>query len=816
MRRPLTIFALTYAAGVIAAEYLRLPLSALFISSFVLLGVSLAVNRIRTHALFALLFLVGWTNAAWHSAILSPHDLRLHFSKRPELATIRGTLLETPRSKALDENTEESVSRSLARVRTSAFRKKHNWEPSFGEILVSTSGPIDTRFRKGEEVEISGVLQPPPKPIAEGLFDYRNFLRRQEIYFQLTARDGEDWQRVSTEARSMAFSDRFIKWSQRSLKRGLPEEDESLHLIYAMSLGWKSALDTETSQRFMKSGTMHIFAISGLHIALIAGILLTLLRVARVPRHWSGLVVIPLLWFYTMATGWQPSAVRSSIMMSVVILGWSLKRPGDLLNSLGTAALIILLWQPQQLFQASFQLSFFVVLSIALLMPPFEGLRQRVLKHDPFLPPELRPKWQRWLDLPIRFVTVTLITSAAAWLGSLPFAANYFHLFTPVSLLANLFVVPLAGFALMSTIGSLITAVLIPPLTEYFNHSAWFFMRSMVWVSDHSAVLPAAYLNVRSPSLLEFIAYYGFVFSIFTGWIFKTKHKRWALPALGVVSLLWVMTMLREAQTWKITVMPLGGGDSIVIDAPGRKNDLIIDCGDARTADYVVKPFLQAQGFNRLSNLLLTHGDVRHTGGATNIISGFGVDHVFTSPVSFRSSPYRTLLKQLDETPDLRSEVAEGDSVVGWNVLYPRKGDKFSQADDGPLALKRSVHGVTFLFLSDLARTGQSLIMERHPELKADVVVSGLPRDGEPLHGSLLECLKPKLIIITDVELPATDRASAQLRKRLENCGVPVLFTRDSGAVTFELKQKEAGIRIMNGDGIDPGLLQKIRNSLSH
>src|SRR5690606_36925475 len=134
--------------------------------------------------------------------------------------------------------------------------------------------------------------------------------------------------------------ERFVLWAQESLKQGLPGEDDSLHLIYAMTLGWKSALDTETSQRFMKSGTMHIFAISGLHIAMIAGILLALLRALRVQRHWSGFVVIPLLWFYTGATGWQPSAVRSSIMMTVVILGWSLKRPGDLLNSLGTAAVI--------------------------------------------------------------------------------------------------------------------------------------------------------------------------------------------------------------------------------------------------------------------------------------------------------------------------------------------------------------------------------------------------------------------------------------------------------------------------------------------
>src|SRR5215467_12567446 len=123
---------------------------------------------------------------------------------------------------------------------------------------------------------------------------------------------------------------------------------------------------------------MHIFAISGLHIALIAGILVSLLRLFQIARGLCGWLIIPAIWFYTAATGWQPSAIRSTI----IITGWALKRPSDLLNSLAAAAFIILLWDPQQLFGASFQLSFFVVLSIALLMPPLERLADHLLQSD--------------------------------------------------------------------------------------------------------------------------------------------------------------------------------------------------------------------------------------------------------------------------------------------------------------------------------------------------------------------------------------------------------------------------------------------------
>ncbi|MFN7141902.1 MAG: ComEC/Rec2 family competence protein, partial [Limisphaerales bacterium] len=367
MKRPLLLLAVAFATGIIVGDQVKIPLWTLFLAGLAGLVLAFSIKKVRPYSLWALVFITGWANTIAQTSILSPHDLRRHFSSEPVLATVRGIIVDSPRSKALEENTEETISRSQTRVEVHALKTKGDWQPAAGKVLVSTYGPLGTEFRTGGVVEINGILQLPPKPLAEGLFDYRNYLRRQGIYFQLTARDGHDWKLLSKPATNPAFSERFVAWAKRALKRGLPEEDEPLFLLYAMTLGWKSALDTETSQPFMRSGTMHVFAISGLHVAMIAAILLLLLRICRVPRSWAGAIVIPLLWFYAMATGWQPSAVRSSIMMSIVIFGWSLQRPVDLLNSLGLAALLILLWEPQQLFQASFQLSFIVVFSIALL-----------------------------------------------------------------------------------------------------------------------------------------------------------------------------------------------------------------------------------------------------------------------------------------------------------------------------------------------------------------------------------------------------------------------------------------------------------------
>ncbi len=516
MKRPLVGVTLVYAGGLLLAECFQPPLALLFAISLGLAAAALCLARARPWLIWPLLLFTGWTNLVWRTAPVSPHDLRLTQGETAQLVTVRGRLCETPAHRIYVRDEKETV-RSIAQVRVSHLQRRGaNWRAAFGEVLVITPAMLPEEFFAGQVVEVTGVLAPPPVPVAEGLFDYRAYLRRQGVYYQLNASATNDWRLLDARP-TPPLGDRFLRWARATLARGLPEEDEPLRLIWAMTLGWKPALTNEVYEPFMRSGTMHIFAISGLHIALIAGILAGLLRVFRVPRIWCGWGVIPLIWFYTAATGWQPSAIRSTVMMSIIIGGWALQRPSDLVNSLAAAAFIILLWDPQQIFGASFQLSFLVVLSIALLVPPLEAARDRLLRTDPLLPKDLLPRWRRWLETPLRWVTTSLAVSLAAWLGSLPLTAYYFHLLSPVTLLANLCIVPLSSLALAANLGSLLCGAWLPWATEWFNYSGWWWMRCMVKLSDWATLLPGAYWYVRGPSGLDMAAYYLVLIGVLVG-----------------------------------------------------------------------------------------------------------------------------------------------------------------------------------------------------------------------------------------------------------------------------------------------------------
>lgn len=798
MKHPLVAVVVCYAAGLLLAEYFQPPPAALLATAFIVLALALLLEKFRSVLIWPLLALAGWTNLAVQNAVLSPGDLRRLMGNEPAaLATVRGTLTETPSLK-IYERDGETTEHTLAEVRVSELQRDAGWQPATGTIMVTTPGALAGSYFAGQRVEISGILSLPPRPLAEGLFDYRTYLRRQGIYFQLKTAAPGDWKLLTTNS-TPSLSDRFLAWSQRTLGRGLPAEDEPLKLLWAMTLGWKTALTSEVTAPFMESGTMHVFAISGLHIALIAGILVAILRTVQVPRFWCGAVIIPLIWFYTAATGWQPSAIRSTIMMTIIIAGWALKRPSNLINSLAAAAFIILLYDPQQLFQASFQLSFFVVLSIALFMPPLEKIRDRLLQLDPLLPPELIPRWRRWANSALWVVATWLATSLAAWFGSWPLTAYYFHLFSPVTLLANLLIVPLASAALACNLGSLICGDWFPWATELFNFSGWLWMKLMLDISRAVIQLPGAFFHVRSPVPADFAIYYGAMLAVMSGAAFQKKWR--VVTLIGAMSIAvfygWRWQTARAATS--LTVLPLNGGHAVFAQSGRAAGNLLVDCGDTNAVEFITQPFLHAQGVNHLPRLALTQGDLRDMGGALLVCSNFSVARVVTSPARFRSPVYRQTVAALDETPDRHQIVSRNDAFGAWTVLHPASTNNFPQADDNALVLAGEIRGVRILLLSDLGRPGQDALLETPRDLHADIVVTGLPEKSAPVCDALLDAIQPKVIVVADSEFPATKRASTALRERLALRNVPVLYTRQTGAVTFVLKPRGWSLRTMDG-----------------
>lgn len=795
LRRPLAFAALFYVAGLLLAERVFVQVEWLVGAGLLLAGAALGVARLRLWLAPGVVLLAGWANLASHTQALAPHDLRNQLGAGFEDVLLRGRLAESPSVRLFVRDEEESY-RTLVALDVTALRRDGEWRPARGRVMTTTPENLSPMLSVGTPVEVRGIISPPRLPSAPGLFNYRAHLAREGVWFLLRVSSPADWTALETPRRPAG--ERFIAWGQTALARGLPEKDEPLRLIYSMTLGWRGSLPQDTYLPFMRSGTMHLFAISGLHIALIAGILVAVLRGARLPRAVCGLVAIPLVWFYTAATGWQSSAIRAALMMTLIIGGWALGRPGDLINSLAAAALLILVWEPQQLFQASFQLSFFVVLSIALLAPPMQRAADRWLAHDPLLPREALPGWRRRLTTPARWAALCFVTSLAAWLGSAPLTMHYFSLFSPVALLANVIVVPMSSAALAAALGSLVCGAWLPWAGELFNHSAWFWMSGMLRVSEWAAALPGAFWHTPAPRLADFAIYYAVIIALLSGALFAPGRRRWLVALAAGLAVFYGWRWMDARDEARLTVLPLQGGSAVFSRDPARRAALLVDCGNTNAANFVTVPFLRAQGVNRLPRLLLTHGDLRAVGAARLVMSEFRVPELLASPVRFRSRVYRDITAAARAEGRL-TEIAPPAELAGWRVLHPTAADRFPRADDNAVVLLGEFHGARVLLLSDLGPLGQDALATRKTNLHADIVVAGLPELGAPLTAAFLDAIQPRLVVVADSEFPATHRAPAALLERLDAAGVRWVSTRVQGAVDFRFHAGGWTARGMNG-----------------
>jgi hypothetical protein len=224
-------------------------------------------------------------------------------------------------------------------------------------------------------------------------------------------------------------------------------------------------------------------------------------------------------------------------------------------------------------------------LSIALFMPPLEKLRDRWLAVDPMLAPEVIPKWQQLLRAAARVVLTSFVTSLAAWLGALPLTAYYFHIFSPVTLLANLVIVPMSSLALACNLGSLLCGDWLPWLTELFNHCAWFWMLAMVKVSHWSTEIPGAYSFVTAPSAFTFIIYYGLLIGFMSGWLWRPERRPRTLAALALIGIFLRRPMVRHAQEHRTHHPAARRRPRGILQRRRQIEDWLMDCGNTNSVE---------------------------------------------------------------------------------------------------------------------------------------------------------------------------------------------------------------------------------------
>src|SRR5438552_10089759 len=606
----------------------------------------------------------------------------------------------------------------------------------------------------GDELKLFGIAEVIESPRNPGEFDMRSYLARHDVRRMLFVRYTEDGTLIRRGRGNpiLRLAQKSRAWMQNALCRGLESAPEVQNFLSGIVLGLRHQAPEDIEEPFQQTGTLHLFAVAGLHVGIVASLLWILASVAQLPRKWATALIIPLVLFYAAVTGLHVSSVRAAVMSSILLGGFFFERKVFALNSLAAAAFIILCWDTNELFSTGFQLSFAVVGAIILLADPLFGFLRRWGAPDSFLPRVLLHGPRRLLHVCFEWVGRGASVSLAAWIGSLPLILWYFYLVTPVSLFANLLVVPIAFFILAIALLSLLSAPLLPWVSVIFNNANWCLARLVLGLVHLFAQIPGGHYYVEHPRV-------------------------------------------SEGAKARITVLDVGAGAAVHLRTQGA--DWLFDCGSERDYERVVRDYLHAAGVNRLDGLLLTHGDSLHIGGAAPLLRDFSLMRLIDNSAPDRSIVHRQLHRAFQERGMTPDSLAAGENfrlsgAVTAQVLYPPRVFPAATTDDQAYAIQLFVApSAQVLFMSDSGFATERALLDSGLNLRSNILVKGQHHSGGSGSDKFLEAVQPRLIIATSRDFPEYERVSDEWAEQVRARGIKLFRQDETGAVELKFGRND-------------------------
>lgn len=384
-------------------------------------------------------------------------------------------------------------------------------------------GTVAEGWVRGMKLEAVGLLESlAPDPAGEDAFS--DYLAGVGVQFR--------FRRVALERAVppigfSAFCANQHERLERSLRRGSAPDESFVDVYVAMLLGKRGAMTEAQKEAFLRTGTFHLFAISGLHIGILAFALYRLLGLLRIPEKTAALLGLASLFCFVEITGAAPSAFRAFLMVAFF---WGARFLGRAPNpgaALVNSAFLVLLLYPHQLAGPGFQLSYSVVLGILFLgVPLSRRLEERWLPFGRL--PEGSMNWvQRRVSGFGKEVIGLFAISLAATLISSPLSIHYFELFTPGGVILNLLLIPLASLVLVAGFISVVLGFAgLGILGIVFNHAAWLVLVLMEKIVEAGLSVPMLFWRAKfaypwqGPVLLL----------VLMGTLLLCAHRRWKAP----------------------------------------------------------------------------------------------------------------------------------------------------------------------------------------------------------------------------------------------------------------------------------------------
>jgi competence protein ComEC len=817
-RAPAVPVALAFAVGIVVDA--NFALDGWWHWSLALIALVIAIvlraSQCSRGSIVCLLLAVAGLGAVRHHAVWfvgEPNEIGLFAPEEPRPARLVGTIAERPQliRDSEDDTTRpwSSRERTTMIVNSRQLRDGDHWLGVTGCVRVDVSG-LASDLQIGDEIELIGRLALPERPRNVGEFDLAEFLRQQGVRATMrcrslkavTLRDRPS--DVVAQVRRQIVNAR--EHCERLLRAQLSPQTSSVAM--ALLLGSRTRMSSQRREAFIESGTMHVLAISGLNVAILAMFVGGVCRLLNLSRGLTALAILALVGGYAAITDAGPPVVRAALLVFLSTLGWPWDRPTHANNLLAVTALGVLWWNPADAFNTGAQLSFLAVAVILWLSVRrslhLEDMRIEeankalvaTVKSEAELLKELNEKlpkstWQK-SRLAVTFtLRESTLVSFFVWLFTSVVIARQFHLVSPVGLLANIPLIPVATVTLCLGYSMLLVGFVSSTVAGWIAAPFEWSLRVMLWIVDVAADLSCGHRYVPTPPTWWLIGALVCLATLFW-WIRGPLRKHlgwrafWLWTLIGLIVPLWP----REPGPLRVSVLSVGHGLSVLIETPSGRT-LLYDggmMGNGRRAQDIVQQSLWHRGHSRVDGIVLSHADTDHVNGVAGVLRNVPVGRVIVSPqfLDWTQPAVGDVLEAARRCDVPIQMTWQDDSLrlgddIQCRVLHPTPNETLSPDNANSIVLSLEFAGRRVLLTGDLEREGLLRLLNSPPQ-RCDVLVS-------PHHGSLganttdlSRWARPNWLIVS------ADRRTnlATLRSRFSP-DTTVLSTADHGAITFEI-----------------------------
>lgn len=813
---PLVVVLAALAAGILLDSRLPLPASAWLAAG----GISLLgwfffwwCGHTRASA-WILLGAVACAGAARHHGhwnLYRADELGRAADEAPRPVCLRAAALTSPRRVAAPPDnplrTRPTGERSRLLVAVTHVRDGRAWRTASGTAELYVDGHV-LGVQAGDHLQVFALFSQPPHPLNPGDFDLAWHRRCDRQLVQLDGRFPDaltrlargtlwDWRRWLAILRDPCHG---ILWDCISQRAGGRQGEDQAGLASALLLGAREHMDWERTEPFVTTGTVHLLAISGVHVGILAFGFWWVTRLLPVRRHVAIGCVMVFVTVYALLTDARPPVVRAAILVAAYCLARLSARRSSGFNALAAAGVLILAWNPTAVFQTGAQFSFLAVAAIYLwgpylTAPPTLDPLDRLIEQS-------RPWFVRWSRQFHRLVRKTVLISVVVWLVTLPLTALRYHLISPIALVLNPVVCIPVSVALFSGFLVLVFGWLVPPLGHVCG---WICHLSLVLLErlvDWADGLEAGHFWTPAPALWWVLgAYLGLgVYAVF---LRRHLPLRWCLAAVAMWLSVGAMTTVRQlpfpadrADPLVCTVLAVGHGACTVVELP-QGQTLLYDAGGMSAPESTARTiaeFLWTRRITHLDAILVTHADADHYNAIPELLKRFSVGAVYVSPVMFEN--------QTPALAALHAAVAERGIPIGEtyggdrlkvrgpsrsSVLHPPRRGVVGSDNANSLTLQVDHAGRRILLTGDLEPPGLDDVLACEP---VDCDIALAPHHGSPRSQPerFVAWCRPEWVIVSGAAnegMAAFKTASAIPRPRVLNTGQSgaVQVTIDAGRV---------------------------------